>query len=613
MNFLYPLGLLGLIGVPILIIIYIIKNKYMEQTIASTYIWTVSERFLKRKRPINKIAGIISLILQILSVVCISVALAHPVLLQPGAAERYCFILDASGSMNMQTGDITRFERGKQQIADMIINAAKGSQFTIVYADETVAVTDTTSDVDTALKQLDELQPTFVEMNTENAIDRAQKLFSDNPTTLVYLFTDVAYDSYKNVNVVNLAEEEINYSVTELTYKETTDKTGYDITCTVHAYGVDAQLNVDLYVDDTQTPATTQTVQTQEGVATFTHTVDGAFTYVRAAIREDDDLADDNEYVLYNVKESNAYTALIVSEEPFFLETVVKVMGGKAEVVDPDTYTPRSGYDLYIFDGYAPEAMPDDGAVWFFGIDENVPQSGFTVQSEMEFTPHDYLEISNATDSIVQELLRDITNRFDVAVSKYVKYGLYRNFTTLYSYQKIPMIFTGVGAYGYREVVFSFDIHDSKFEMYADFVILMRNLWQYSFPQVVEKTVYYSGEEVKINPIPNCKSIRVDSPTGKVSYLDLSANASVFTPQEVGVYTVTVTGADAQKTYHIYSALPESERDVEQTQSAFDINGEFDASGLDAFKDVILFAFIILALTFIADWGVYCYDKYQLR
>ena len=49
MNFLYPLGLLGLIGVPILIIIYIIKNKYMEQTIASTYIWTVSERFLKRK------------------------------------------------------------------------------------------------------------------------------------------------------------------------------------------------------------------------------------------------------------------------------------------------------------------------------------------------------------------------------------------------------------------------------------------------------------------------------------------------------------------------------------------------------------------------------------
>ena len=66
MSFLYPLGLLGLIGIPILIIIYIIKSKYTEQTVSSTYLWLLSERFLKRKNPISKLAGIISLILQIL-------------------------------------------------------------------------------------------------------------------------------------------------------------------------------------------------------------------------------------------------------------------------------------------------------------------------------------------------------------------------------------------------------------------------------------------------------------------------------------------------------------------------------------------------------------------
>ena len=64
MSFLYPLGLLGLIGIPILIIIYIIKNKYTEQTIASTYIWKLSERIFKRKKPISKLRGLISLILQ---------------------------------------------------------------------------------------------------------------------------------------------------------------------------------------------------------------------------------------------------------------------------------------------------------------------------------------------------------------------------------------------------------------------------------------------------------------------------------------------------------------------------------------------------------------------
>ena len=65
MRFLYPLGLLGLLGIPILIIIYIIKNKYTEQIVPSTYLWNLSEKFLKKKKPISLISGIISLILQI--------------------------------------------------------------------------------------------------------------------------------------------------------------------------------------------------------------------------------------------------------------------------------------------------------------------------------------------------------------------------------------------------------------------------------------------------------------------------------------------------------------------------------------------------------------------
>ncbi|MGN0818558.1 MAG: BatA domain-containing protein, partial [Candidatus Coproplasma sp.] len=110
MSFIYPLGLLGLIAVPVLIIIYIIKNKYTEQVISATYLWTLSEKFLKRKNPINRLTGIISLILQILAVVFISFAIAQPVFTVPGGAYDYCFILDGSGSMNMVQTDRTRLE-----------------------------------------------------------------------------------------------------------------------------------------------------------------------------------------------------------------------------------------------------------------------------------------------------------------------------------------------------------------------------------------------------------------------------------------------------------------------------------------------------------------------
>ena len=66
MNFLYPYGLLGLIGIPILIIIYIIKSKYTEQIVASTYLWTLSNRFLKKRKRFSMLAGLIALLLQIL-------------------------------------------------------------------------------------------------------------------------------------------------------------------------------------------------------------------------------------------------------------------------------------------------------------------------------------------------------------------------------------------------------------------------------------------------------------------------------------------------------------------------------------------------------------------
>ena len=142
MTFLYPLGLLGLLGIPVLILIYIIKSKYTEQTVSSTYLWKLSERFLKKKNPLSRLTGLISLILQILCVLTISLTIAHPVLRVPGAARDYCFILDGSGSMQMmhEEGD-SRYEVGKARIADMITDAVDGSTFTLIHAsDKTVTV-----------------------------------------------------------------------------------------------------------------------------------------------------------------------------------------------------------------------------------------------------------------------------------------------------------------------------------------------------------------------------------------------------------------------------------------------------------------------------------------
>ena len=87
MKFLQPLGLLGLIGVPVIILIYILKNKYNEQTVPSTYLWTLSEKFFKRRNPLSGLTGLISLILQILTVIVVSLAIARPIFVLPDSAQ----------------------------------------------------------------------------------------------------------------------------------------------------------------------------------------------------------------------------------------------------------------------------------------------------------------------------------------------------------------------------------------------------------------------------------------------------------------------------------------------------------------------------------------------
>ena len=43
------------------------------------------------------------------------------------------------------------------------------------------------------------------------------------------------------------------------------------------------------------------------------------------------------------------------------------------------------------------------------------------------------------------------------------------------------------------------------------------------------------------------------------------------------------------------------------------LSGERVDIGTDGEFDPLMLLFACLALLFIADWGVYCYEKYQLR
>ncbi len=614
MSFLYPLGLLGLLGIPVLIVIYIIKSKHTEQTVSSTYLWTLSEKFLKRRNPLSRVTGLISLILQILIVTAISMAIAHPMITVKGAAREYCFILDGSGSMQMQYEETTRFEEGKSRIAETIEDAVDGSIFSLIYmGDSTGVVFEKITDKEQALFLLDDLKPSQSAPVATEALGIAQKYFSENTSARVHLVTDKVYATANNITVVDVSSEVENYAVSDVTYTYVNGRLTANGILT--SYASDAVLTVELYVNESEELATMGTVVARAGEKTpFQLVCDTRdFTSLRISVAEGDALAMDNGISVYDVKSESSYNTLIVSKNPFFLTAVLDALiNASTDVVTPEEYVGQRGYGLYVFDGFTPEEMPTDGAVWLINQTASLEGAGFSVQGDIRFGKAQPLEVTTSTASAAKKLTADLTGD-SVYIARYVKCGLYRNFTTLMSYQGNPVIFAGTNASGNREVVFAFDIHDSNLPLLYDYTVLMRNLVNFSFPEMIEKTTFYCGEEIEINLPANCESVRIDSPSGSSTYLSMESATGRFIPTEVGVHTVVMNVADTRREFKLHVALQESERMPAVAEMEIGLQGEATDVGLDGKYDPLMMILLALVILFLADWGVYCYEKYQLR
>ncbi|MDE7087720.1 MAG: hypothetical protein K2O67_05975, partial [Clostridia bacterium] len=298
-----------------------------------------------------------------------------------------------------------------------------------------------------------------------------------------------------------------------------------------------------------------------------------------------------------------------------FLETMFAALGNiTRDTVAPDEYTDEmKGYGLYVFDACTPEKMPTDGAVWFVNPDDGVEGAGFARRGVNALPAPAALELSTNSSSKVRKLLRHTVTENKVNIIEYVKCGLSRSFITLMTCNGDPVIFAGNNNYGNREVVIALDLHKSDFVMSYNGQILTYNLIEYTFPMLVDDALLYCGEALSVNVLANCSSIRVESPSGKAEYLDTSEAISEYELTEVGEYKISATIGNAVQTARVFSQLPEEERLLGVKEAGFIISGEASDVKRDGRYEDLLYAFIILAVLVAADWGVYCYEQYQLR
>lgn len=629
MSFLYPLGLLGLIGVPILIIIYIIKNKYTEQTIPSTYIWKLSEKFLKRKKPISKIKGLISLIIQCLIVVVVSLLISNPSLIIKGGAKEYCFILDGSASMNKIENGKMRFNKAKEEVIDVISSSQSGSAYTVIYVGlDTQVISEGLEDKEQAIKLINKLNPSNINSDNTKAIQYAQGYFDINPSIKTYLVTDKVYD-VNNIELINVAKNEINYSIKSVSYEMIEgkyDENGVELESSkikvsgiVYSYNESTNLNLELKIDEIQTSL--MPIKVEENTDTkFEFQVNcRSFNSFEVTILNDDGLDLDNHYVMYNIIKEHNYKALIVSENPFYLQATLEAYG-KLEVttvMTKEEYDIKhpSGYGLYIFDSMCtPQEIPSDGTVWYFNPDKSVENSGFAVLNTNKEVNGSSLDIASVytDEASLLEGYIDSSN-YKMYVKKYSEYSLGRTFTTLFTCEGKPVIFTGTstGKTKVREVVIGFDLHYSNLSMNVNWLRLVNNLLDYSFPTIIDDVTYKCGSEMTYNITGNIKNIKLTNPLGVSTYLDSTSSTGSIDLTYVGSYNIIISYEDdTKKEFNFFSYYPEEEN--ENQEEVASLTGQALNNYKNSTFNLMIILYVMLGLLFVADWMVYCYEQHQL-
>lgn len=625
----FPFGLLLLLAIPVLIVIYIIKNKYKEKTVSSSYAWELSKKFLKKKNPLSSIANLLNLVMQCLCIAFLSFALADPVLHFPNGAENEVYILDASASMAMTNEDgSTRFGEAKQEICDLVERSSNGTTFTLIVSDSsTRTMCQQIQDKDIFLSFIDRVDIDMADSDLSEAIGLAQSIASEEKGSQFSLFTDKSIKVDSGITVYQVGDATTNDSIDDLRVSYVVEEEAKQLLleADVLSYGQDASLEVEFFFDDVSLGK--QSVAVKDGeVVTATLSVDDtqgkyeSYSSIRAVLTQEDSLAADNEFVLYNTEDFDTTNILIVSYSPFFFKSVFNALNANGTkitytTVSPDLYSSFSGslgYDITIFDSFSPAQLPVDGSIWLFNTGTSIEHSGFYVQKE--FTAEDpgieaeYSE--NTSDPLYQQLTKNLVKR-SITIKSYQRYTLNSRFTTILSYDNLPFIFAGRNEYNQRQIVFNFDLHNSDFPLLADFVILMRNCVNYSNPSILTEFNYSAHDDVTFSFPDTAVSATITTPSGKVDYLS-AKEIQTYHLEEVGSYSMQVKLATGQKKeVKLFSAFPKGEREpLADENRVYSITVNSQATKAVRIFDAILPVVVAACLFLLTDWILYSHEQF---
>lgn len=618
MTFYNPIGLVGLVMVPILILLYLLKRRTHEKTVSSTFLWKLTLKYMKRRIPFN-FRNSLLMILQLLTVVLVSLILANPYVTAI-KTEEVIVIVDGSASMMTEFEGVSRFDRVKAEVRDLSLGVDQNSRVTVIYAGETAEYAIRRSDKQEQISAcLDDYTCSWGDADMLGALQLAYDAQFENVDARILLYTDRQYDVANGIEVVDITNEEWN--VAALTLYDTVPSDANTIFAgKVICYGKDVSVAVALFVDGVYTD--TQIVDCVAGVeTTVVFRNKNVTSFSQAELRIDnsdpakaDNFPHDNSYFLYPETPRRLrvqlyqQTATVDRFLNYALYSNSKITG--VDTVTSPENVKYEGYDIYIFDGVAPERLPEDGAVWLINCPSLIPELPFAYAEEVVMPKGTTVPLTGgiASGTPDYQILSRSLMLTDVVVSRYtpivVQDGVEYE-TVLTCNGKAVAIATRVG----RVPVMAMTIAASNFQPSVDYPLFIQNLIQYSSPVLFKGVEFALGDTVEINVPVAAHGITISH--NGIDLDMLPPEALTFTFDAPGRYDIVYTNEDGDEllSYHCFVTLSINESDIfchEESITAIPMPEGHTTS----YEPVAIWPnlLIILALVYLLEWGVYHRD-----
>ena len=638
MRLLTPLGLIGLLGLVIWLIIYLLKPNYQNKYISSTYIWKLSLKYKKKNIPISKLRHILLLICQVLIITAAAFILANPVLVRPveKSGPDKIIVLDGSASMRSDFEGTTRFQRAVEEVRSLAESAiGQGGKITLVSAEtESKLLLSDCTDIGTLYTTLDGLSCSYGTADVDGAMTLAFDVLQDKQDAEVCFFTDTTYGNSGKVKVYNMSkvnEGEWNGAILDVRtsfsdgfYTFEVDVAGYGSDRHVvlkgevgKANGGEASMNLPsaevecrndevftvIYTYSTRKyDQNTQLVILNENQKVF------SYDYVRFYIEEPDSIASDNEYYVYggtmpkvriqyySTKPNTFFRDIIITirdtwakKHVLDIELKVIVEGGEPEL---------SGYDVYIFEHKIPDRLPTDGVVLMMDPDK-AANAGFSIKRRVK--------INNMSDADGEPLsVKDASHPMmkyvdptAIKLSEYVQVdesSLF-GYDVLLNYQGNPVFFVK-NTVDTKVAVMAFSINKSNMGISMFFPILMNNCLSYFFPQTFAKYAYSMYEEVELNA--RGSSLEIISADGnKQTFNEFPVKMTVNAP---GTYTVTQSLLGEKKLIeNFYVRVDSAESNISDVKAVLE-NPEYTPIVSEWYDDLLLYLAAAMFVLSIAEW-----------